>query len=170
MMNSSQPSFVGAEILAPDSIKEVRVCRVSGMRPTTYCNESSVDPDTGALRYFSTSYPEYLLKTEELGICPVHGSELKPPPPEPEGFTQETVNAIPIKAKAPLLLGFDPYNSETPTLGMKDEDANDWKRFNVLEVTDEVDGEAEALLSLPRPLRYELPLPGSQTAVDEDTE
>mgnify|MGYP000102928285 len=68
------------------------------------------------------------------------------------------MNSIPIKAKVPLLLGFDPYNSETPTLGIKDDSAEAWiSEDEVLIVEDRVRGELEAALSLPKPPRFELP-------------
>jgi len=167
VMNASQPSFAGTEILAPDSIAEVRICRVSGMRPTSYCNESSENPDTGELQYYSTSYPEYLRKGEEIGICQIHGSGINIEDIARQADVQETLNAIPIKAKAPLLLGFDPYGSETPTLGIKDDDAKEWRSSYALEVTDEVTGDIESLLKLTRPSRYNLPLPGSGSSDSE---
>lgn len=71
---------------------------------------------------------------------------------------RDTINAIPIKAQVPLLLGFDPYNSETPTLGIKDSSAEAWiSEDEVLIVEDRVRGELEAALRLPKPPRFELP-------------
>ncbi len=168
VMNSSQPSFSGIEINPPESVEKVSVCRVSGMRPTRYCNESVEDPVTGQLSFRSTSYQEYLRKGGELGICSVHGGSIDIDNIFERAQPQEAINAIPIKAKAPLLLGFDPYNSETPTLGIKDQDAEAWLSYDdVLIVEDYVRGEREALLSLPRPSRFVLPPP---TESEESTE
>jgi penicillin-binding protein 1A len=160
IMNSSQPSFSGKEILPPNTIEKVSVCRVSGMRPTRYCNEAVEDLVTGALSFRSTSYQEYLGKGRELGICTEHGGGIDIDNLAERSQPQEAINAIPIKAKAPLLLGFDPYNSKTPTLGIKDQDAEAWLSFDdVLVVEDYVRGEREALLNLSRPPRFMLPSP-----------
>jgi membrane peptidoglycan carboxypeptidase len=160
IMNSSQPSFSGKEILPPNTIEKVSVCRVSGMRPTRYCNEAVEDLVTGALSFRSTSYQEYLGKGRELGICTEHGGGIDIDNLAARSQPQEAINAIPIKAKAPLLLGFDPYNSKTPTLGIKDQDAEAWLSFDdVLVVEDYVRGEREALLNLSRPPRFMLPSP-----------
>ncbi len=159
IMNGSQPSFAGNELLPPDSVEKVAVCRVSGMRPTRYCNESVENPETGEISFRSTSYPEFLRKGEEMGICSVHGGGIDINAIAEKGAIQKTINAVPIKAKAPLLLGFDPYHSETPTLGIKDDDANSWLQASVIIVEDQVSGEREALLKLPKPPRFELPRP-----------
>ena len=163
VMNASQPTFAGREILPPDSVEKVAVCRISGMRPTRYCHESVENPETRELSYRSTSYPEFLRKGEEMGICSIHGGGI-----DIQSFVENrpsprTINAIPIKAKAPLLLGFDPYHSETPTLGVEDDEATAWQYANAIIVEDRVSGEREALLKLPRPPRFELPRP-SQAA------
>lgn len=158
MMNASQPAFVGPEILPPDSVEKVSICRVSGMRPTRYCNESFVDPVTGKISFPTTSYKEYLQKGDEIGICAIHGGGLDIEALANQAEVRDIMNSIPIKAKVPLLLGFDPYNSETPTLGIKDDSAEAWiSEDEVLIVEDRVRGELEAALSLPKPPRFELP-------------
>ena len=158
MMNASQPAFVGPEILPPDSVEKVSICRVSGMRPTRYCNESFVDPVTGKISFPTTSYKEFLQKGDEIGICAIHGGGLDIEALANQAEVRDTMNSIPIKAKVPLLLGFDPYNSETPTLGIKDDSAEAWiSEDEVLIVEDRVRGELEAALSLPKPPRFELP-------------
>lgn len=160
MMNASQPAFTGREILPPDSVEKVSICRVSGMRPTGYCNESFVDPVTGQISFPTTSYKEYLRKGQEIGICAIHGGGIDIEALAEQAQVRDTINAIPIKAKAPLLLGFDPYNSETPTLGIKDDSAEVWiSDDEILIVEDQVRGEREAWLKLPHPPRFELPPP-----------
>ena len=159
VMNASQPTFLGREISPPDSVEKVAVCRVSGMRPTRYCNESVENPETGGVTFRSTSYSEFLRRGEEMGICSIHGSGIDLETFVDQGPSQRSINAIPIKAKAPLLLGFDPYYSETPTLGIKDNEAQSWQYANAIIVEDRVSGESAALLKLPRPGRFELPKP-----------
>lgn len=164
MMNASQPAFVGREILPPDSVEEVSICRVSGMRPTRYCNESFVDPVTGQISFPTTSYQEYLQKGEEMGICAIHGGGIDIEALADQAQLRNTMNAIPIKAKVPLLLGFDPYNSETPTLGIKDDSAEAWiSDDEVLIVEDQVRGEREASLRIPQPPRFKLLPPDTET-------
>jgi len=160
MMNASQPAFTGREILPPDSVEKVSICRVSGMRPTGYCNESFVNPVSGQISFPTTSYKEYLRKGQEIGICAIHGGGIDIEALAEQAQVRDTINAIPIKAKAPLLLGFDPYNSETPTLGIKDDSAEMWiSDDEILIVEDQVRGEREAWLKLPHPPRFELPPP-----------
>jgi len=167
MMNASQPSFSGREIPAPDSIEKVSVCRVSGVRPTRYCKKSVEDPVTGEISFRSTSYLEYLRKGQEMGICAVHGGGIDVEDLVEQAQPQEMTNTIPIKSKAPLLLGFDPYNSETPTLVPTD-DAEAWSAYaDALIVEDQVRGEREALLSLPRPPRFVLPPPSQFPETNE---
>ncbi len=168
MMNASQPAFAGREILQPESIEKVSICRVSGMRPTQYCNESFVDPATGQISFPTTSYSEYLRRGQEIGICAVHGSPINIDDIADQAGVRETLNAIPIKSKVPLLLGFDPYNSETPTLGIKDDSAEAWiSDSDVLIVEDQVRGEGEALLKLKLPARFELPPPTDDGDLNE---
>jgi penicillin-binding protein 1A len=158
MMNNSQPAFLGKEIAVPDSLERVAVCRVSGMRSTRYCNESVVDPITGQISFPSTSYLEYLRKGQELGICSVHGPGVDVEALADRARGNGNVNTIPIKSKAPLLLGFDPYDSETPTLGMVDENARAWLTDDgTLVVEDTVRGERAAYLELPPPPPFRLP-------------
>ncbi|MEN8784350.1 MAG: transglycosylase domain-containing protein [Akkermansiaceae bacterium] len=167
MMNASQPAFAGREILPPESVEKVSICRVSGMRPTQYCNESFVDPVTGQISFPTTSYQEYLRKGQEMGICAIHGGGVDIEALAEQAQVRNTLNAIPIKAKVPLLLGFDPYNSETPTLGIKDDSAEAWiSDDEVLVVEDQVRGEGEALLKLPLPPSFVLPPPDPETLIN----
>lgn len=160
MMNESQPAFLGREIMPPEALERVSVCRISGMNPTRYCNESVVDPVTGQISFPSTSYQEFLHRGQEIGICAVHGAGVDVEALADRAGAREAVNAIPIKSKAPLLLGFDPYNSETPILGMVDESAQAWMSDDgILLVEDTVRGEREAFLKLPPPPPFQLPIP-----------
>ena len=167
MMNASQPSFEGEEILMPDSIERVPVCRVSGMRPTRYCNEPVTDPVTGELSFPSTSYQEFLRKGEELGICSVHGGGIDLVELANKVKPHDAIDVVPIRSVAPLLLGKDPYNSETPTLVPEDETAQWSSDEGRLVVEDRVEGEREALLTVPRPPRFLLPKPNVQDLLGE---
>jgi len=158
-MNLARERFKDREITSPVSIQEVVACRHSGMRPTRYCNESVEDPVTGEVSFRSTSYKEYFKKGAKIGMCAVHGAGVnfdelamdKPP--------RKSLPVVPIKSKGPLLLGFDPYNSQKPSMAPEDENVDSSFYFDddTLVVEDKVKGEREALIRLARPTRFELP-------------
>ena len=158
MMNAALPTFAGSEILPPDSIEKVSVCSVSGLRPTRYCSDTVEDPVTHELSFRSTSYQEYLPRGIELGICAEHGGGVDIDALANQAQPQISLNVLPIKSQAPLLLGADPYMSEKPTLVPADEDAGSFLfEEDSLSVGDQVRGEREALLRLARPGRFDLP-------------
>jgi len=158
VMNSALPDFRGGELSPPNSIEKVMACRTSGMRPTRYCNEAVEDPLTGALSFRSTSYGEYFRKGQQIGICAVHGSAGNPDQFVREKTQREALPVPPVKSKSPLLLGFDPYQSEKPSLAPADEIGGFFLNQNSLSVDDKVRGERESLLKLSRPPRFELPI------------
>ena len=156
-MNAAYSDFRGREIVQPASVVRLPTCRVSGMKPTRYCSEAVEDPETGELTFRSTSYPEYFHKGRDHGICTIHGIGVNPEELASIPTRREALAMIPIKPQAPFLLGFDPYQSETPTLdpeGYSDEGYVGVE--NLFIVRDKVRGEREALLRLPKPLRFEL--------------
>lgn len=158
-MNSGLPDFRGEKISPPESIVEIPACRVSGMRPTRYCNEAIENLETGQLTFRSTSYQEFFRKGEQVGICAVHGSGISQQNQLAErALPVKALPIAPIRSKSPLLLGFDPYNSEKPNLAPEDTSSDAFLRqHNTLVVEDQVKGERAALLRLPRPSRFELP-------------
>ena len=159
-MNSALPDFQGVMVSKPDSIERVTACRTSGMRPTRYCNEAVEDPLTGSLSFRSTSYSEYFRKGEQVGICSIHGSGGQVDQFASNTLQREALPVVPVKSKAPLLLGSDPYQSEKPSLAPEDENSGAGFLQNqiTLVVEDQVRGEREALLILSRPPRFELPV------------
>lgn len=165
-MNSALPDFRGSQIAPPDSITEIPVCRVSGMRPTRYCSEAIENLETGQLTFRSTSYQEYFRKGTQIGICSVHGSGVSQQNQRADrSLPVKALSVAPIRSKAPLLLGFDPYNSERPNLAPEDESSGEdfFRARNTLVVEDQVNGERSALLRLPRPARFEIPEEQTET-------
>ncbi|MGC6467119.1 MAG: transglycosylase domain-containing protein [Akkermansiaceae bacterium] len=159
MMNAAVPTFLGSEIGQPDSIVKVPLCSVSGMRPTRYCNDTVVDPETGEVSFRSTSYDEFLRRGTEVGICSKHGGGVDVEALANQAQPEVSLNVVPIKSQAPLLLGFDPYQSERPTLVPEDDDADAYLfEEDTLSVSDRVRGEGAAKLRLPRPGKFKLPL------------
>lgn len=159
-MNAALPDFCGERIMPPDSILEIPACRISGMRPTRYCNEAIENLKNGQLTFRSTSYQEYFRKGEQMGICSFHGSGVSQQSQVIERtLPVKALPIAPIRSKAPLLLGFDPFNSEKPNLAPEDTSSEVFLRQrNTLVVQDQVKGERAALLRLPRPPRFELPV------------
>ena len=169
MMNAALPTFTGSEIAQPESIEKVSVCSVSGLSPTRYCSDTVENPETGELSFRSTSYLEYLPRGSELGICVVHGGGVDIDDLANQAEPQVSLNVVPIKSQAPLLLGFDPYQSEKPTLVPEDADAGAYLfEEDSLSVSDQVRGERNALLRLIRPGRFDLPLKEITTDVPND--
>lgn len=158
-MNSALPDFRGEKLEQPESIMGIPSCRNSGMRSTRYCSESLEDPFTGKLSFRSTSYQEYFRKEQQIGICAIHGSGISQIQREDRDLPVKALPVAPIKPMSPVLLGFDPYNSEKPNLAPEDESVGDGfpRARNSLLVEDQVRGERSALLRLPRPPRFELP-------------
>lgn len=154
VMEASVGSYASTAIEPPSSVKEVLACRVSGMTATRYCSEA-ITTDDGRVMFQSTAYPEFFKKGEKVGICEVHG-----PGGDAEAIAgvtrQEALPVIPIRPKAPLLIGADPYRSELPALAPEGDDSSFLLMENTLVVDDKVAGEKEALISLPRPGRTEL--------------
>ncbi len=158
-INSARAQFADQEIPRPNTIEEVVCCRHSGQKPTLYCNRSVEDPVTGEVSFRSTSYKEYFRKGPKIGICTIHGAGIdlsglitaKPP--------RKALPVVPIKPKAPLLIGADPYQSEKPSLAPEDATTEGGFVLNddTLAIDDQVKGEKEALLRLPRPPRFKLP-------------
>lgn len=159
MMNAAMPTFTGSEIGQPDSIEKVPLCSVSGMRPTRYCSDAVENPQTGELSFHSTSYVEFLRKGSEIGMCSEHGGGVDVEKLANQAQPQVSLNVVPIKSQAPLLLGFDPYQSEKPTLVPEDDEADAYLfEEDSLSVGDRVRGEGAAKLKLPRPGRFKLPV------------
>jgi len=169
MMNAALPAFTGSEIAQPDSIEKVPLCSVSGLRPTRYCSDTVENPETGGLSFRSTSYLEFLPRGSELGICAIHGGGVDIEALANQAEPQVSMKVVPIKSQAPLLLGFDPYQSEKPTLVPEDADAGAYLfEEDSLTVSDQVRGERNALLRLARPGRFDLPKKEITTDVPKD--
>lgn len=153
VMNAAAPSFGGEEIKPPAEIVDVPVCRVSGQRATQFCYEVVEDPATGQMRSRSAAIQEYFRKgTDNLPFCPLHsgadggsGASLANVP---------TMDAIPVRPKAPVLLGDDPYHSEQPEMIQVNGDGGYFRRrTNVLDSLDLGDNEEQIRIPAPKRLK-----------------
>lgn len=142
----------------PNSVEIKTCCRASGQKPTLYCNRLEENEETGEVSFHSTTYKEVLPKGTKLGICTVHaagvevGSLVQGKPP------RKALPVLPIKSKAPLLVGTDPYQSEKPSLAPEDLSEDNALLFNddTLVVEDFIENDRDALLDLPKPPPFEL--------------
>lgn len=155
-MNAAAPVFGGKGIAQPDTVVEANICRVSGQRATPYCYETVVDPSTGRPRTRSSSMVEFFRKgTENLPFCHLHsGAAGATPGADPIGLGQlAVIDTTPVRAKAPALLGEDPYFTEQVLMD-ETQPVSGRNRANVLDSFDLGDGEEP--LKLPWPERLEI--------------
>jgi penicillin-binding protein 1A len=156
-MNSAAPSFGGGKITQPANVVEVPVCSVSGQRATQFCHEYSEDAATGVVRSSATGVNEYFRKgTEKLAFCTVHsGTNQDSVNPEMAILNLPALDAVPVRPKAPVLLGDDPYHSELPSFAaISAEPGLVRRRTNVLDSLDL--GDIEETIPLRRPGRLQI--------------
>ena len=112
-MNAAAPSFGGKPLDVPASVVEVPVCKTSGQRATQYCHEMETDPVTHTVVSHPSSYPEFFRRgTESMPFCTLHsGGDIASNGSGSIGDLPP-LSVIPIRPKAPALLGDDPYHSE----------------------------------------------------------
>jgi membrane peptidoglycan carboxypeptidase len=153
-MNAATPSFGGEAIKPPSNIVEIPVCRVSGQRATEFCYEMAEDPDTKQIRSRSATTSEFFRKgTESLPFCPIHSGAVAPGGLAMNGLP--ALDVIPIRPKAPSLLGDDPYHSEQPdTTPVSGDGGFVPRHINVLDSFD-LKG-SEEVIKLPKPRKLEI--------------
>jgi len=155
-MNAAAPTFGGKGIPQPDSVVEGQVCRVSGQRATPYCYETVEDPSTGRPRTRPSSQIEFFRKgTENLPFCHLHsgGTGAVGSAPEIGLGSLAVIDTTPVRSKAPVLLGEDPYFTEQVLMdGVQSTGGRN--RANVLDSFDLGDGEEP--LKLPWPERLDI--------------
>jgi len=125
IMNASQEHFPGAEFQPPAGIPQVELCTVSGKLATDACLELRPDPsDPTRNKLFKSSYLEYIRPGFRMVLsCDVHSKGQDIPPPSPSidpppifsppgiGIPLEDEESMPVRLKAPTLIGKDPYES-----------------------------------------------------------
>jgi membrane carboxypeptidase/penicillin-binding protein PbpC len=124
-MNALSEEYLNMEITKPSSIVKVEVCRVSGQRASEYCYESVMDSTTNSSKLRDAHRNEYFrLGTERIPVCPVHAASVVSNSDILINSTTDiaVIDAIPIRAKKPLLIGKDPYQSEIVKYSLDNED------------------------------------------------
>lgn len=156
-MNAAAPSFGGGKLSPPENVVEVQVCSVSGQRATQFCQEYAEDPGSGVVRSRSTGVTEYFRRgTEKLPFCTVHsGTTGEGGAPEKGILNLPALDAVPVRPKAPVLLGDDPYHIEVPSFAAAAAEGGfTRRRTNVLDSLDL--GDIEEAIPLRRPKRLEI--------------
>lgn len=162
VMNTLPDELLHGEIARPASIVEVDVCRVSGQRASQYCYETVDDPTTGLPKLRDARVKEFFRSgTERIPICPVHSGGM--PTIDNHQSNDDnalaTLDAVPVRAKEPLLLGNDPYLAEIASGKNRDEDeAEEGAFFRSMQSTyDAIDlGDEEAQLPMSQPGKLEI--------------
>ena len=156
-MNAAAPSFGGGKLAPPESVVEVKVCSVSGQQATQFCQEYSEEPGSGVVRSRSSGVVEYFRRgTEKVPFCTIHsGAESEGGPNEAGVLNLPALDAVPVRPKAPVLLGDDPYHTELPSFAAISADGGFVRRrTNVLDSLDL--GGFEEAIHLRRPQRLEI--------------
>ena len=156
-MNAATPSFGGGGLEPPNNVVEVKVCAVSGQQASQFCQEYSEDPATGVVRTQATAVPEYFRRgTEKLPFCTIHsGTSADAGPHESNILNLPAMDATPVRPKAPVLIGDDPYHTEIPSFAAASSESGFIRRrTNVLDSLDL--GDIEDHIPLRKPKRLEI--------------
>jgi penicillin-binding protein 1A len=156
-MNAAAPAFGGKGISPPPNVVQVPVCSLSGQRATQFCQEYVEDAAAGVVRSRSTGVNEYFRRgTEQVPFCSVHsGTSADAANPENAILNLPALDAVPVRPKAPALLGDDPYHTELPSFATAaGQPGLVRRRTNVLDSLDL--GDIEDSLPLKRPRRLEI--------------
>ncbi len=155
-MNAAAPAFGGAGIKRPDSMLEMQICSASGQRATQFCQELEEDVKTGSVRSVSTSFTEYFRKGQgNLAFCTLHSGSLSGGDPGNALGNLPALDAMPIRPKAPVLIGEDPYHTELPSYAASTGETGLIRRStNVLDSLDI--GEFDETIKMRKPDRLEI--------------
>ncbi len=156
-MNAAAPSFGGGKLAPPANVVSVPVCSVSGQKSTQFCQEYAEEPGSGRIRSRSTARNEYFRAgADKLPFCTVHSGAISDGlSPEMTILNLPALDAVPVRPKAPVLLGDDPYHIEVPGIApTSSERGFVRRRTNVLDSLDL--GDIEEGIPLRRPGRLEI--------------
>lgn len=162
-MKALPPEFLQGEIRQPSTITEVDVCRISGQRASQYCYETIEDPETRLPKLKDARTKEFFRTgTERIPTCPLHsGGTPQLNHQHRDSQDLAALDAIPVRAKQPLLIGTDPYQSEIPKGGNEEDDEAEEGAFfrsmqNSLDILDLGDEAAQLPLGKPGKLEIEV--------------
>ena len=157
-MNAAVPYFSGGKIEMPANVVELPVCTASGERATQFCHEYKEDPATGVVKSHPTAVGEYFRAgTDRFSYCSQHsgaGSDMVSS--ENAILNLPALDAVPVRPKAPVLLGDDPYHAEAPSFVAAGQGQSLLRR-RTTNVLDSLDlGEIEDTIPLRAPKRLQI--------------
>lgn len=123
VMNAAASEFPALKIPRPENLREVEICRVSGLLATPQCTQTIYDPTIGRNVEKSTTYIEYATEEQVPNIpCDVHGPGIRSYAKNyDEGEWPRAAPAVdlsrirPIAVNSPPLIGLnDVYGSVRP--------------------------------------------------------
>jgi penicillin-binding protein 1A len=158
VMNAAAPSFGGGKIEMPANVVEVPVCTVSGERATQFCHDYVEDAATGVVKSQSTAVSEYFRAGgDKFSFCSLHsGAGADMVSPENAILNLPALDAVPLRPKAAVLLGGDPYHTEVPGVVVSDQSQSLLRR-RTTNVLDSLDlGEIEETIPLRQPRRLQI--------------
>ncbi len=165
--NNIQKDLRGSVPEMPEGVVKKEICRVSGLLATRYCFSEKHDDNGKAIEnsYKSTVCHEYYKEGEEpVEICYIHmgldgETSFVDQYAPTQGVTaaRPVIQVDPVKPSSPVVVGRDPYgaveNSATeegvPQLGGA-------YASGLLILNDEVAGEDEAFITMPKPNKLKL--------------
>lgn len=156
-MNAAAPSFGRGGLEPPHDIVKVKICSVSGQQATQFCHDYQEDPSTGVVRSLQTGVDEYFRRgTERIPFCTVHSGTSTDAVRNVNLLNMPALDAVPVKPKAPVLLGDDPYHTEVPSFAATSSGPAFGRRSgNVLDSLEVNELEEPVILKRPKRLTIE---------------
>lgn len=156
-MNAAAPSFGGGGLAPPTDVVKVKICSVSGQQATQFCHDYLEDPATGVVRSLPTGVDEYFRRgTEKIPFCTVHSGTSADTGRDVNLLNLPALDAVPVKPKAPVLLGDDPYHTEVPSFAATSSGPGFGRRStNVLDSLEVNEFEEPVILKRPKRLMIE---------------
>jgi membrane peptidoglycan carboxypeptidase len=134
IMNAISAKRAPQPFAIPETIRQIELCAVSGLRATDRCFNIVDDPNTGRKIYSKTTYKEYTRPGFKFdAVCDMHVGENHREGTLPEEAAQRpdivlekansspnsipgAGNPIPVVLKETVVMGNDPYQSLQPTI------------------------------------------------------
>lgn len=162
-MKIYEEKYQPGDLDQPEDVLSIEICRDSGQRLTSDCEEYERSEETGKMRTVSTGVREYFyVKNKPLGYCEKHGSASDEMHSSAISLRRR-MNASqysqiqPVQPVAPTLLGEDPYSSEQPAFVPRDlSDAGSTRGLQAIDPDMLTTQDAEATLQMERPGRVHI--------------
>lgn len=162
-MKVYEDKYHPGDLEKPDDVLSVEICRDSGLRLTSDCEEYERSSETGKMRTVSTGVREYFYaKNKPLRYCDKHGSASDEMHSTAISLRRR-MNANqysqiqPVQPVAPTLLGEDPYSSEQPAFVPRDlSDAGSTRGLQAIDPDVLISQDVDSTLLMERPGRVHI--------------